>query len=102
MVGVHRICLARYPSVKELMTRAAVEDRQQRKELRFQRREEELIEQVLNAIQQLQNEGKRVTIKDVGRKIHVSASILYDYPHVKTILERARIAQRTAIGAAQI
>jgi Family of unknown function (DUF6262) len=102
MVGVHRICLARYPSVKELMTRATVEDRQQRKELRFQKREEELIEQVLNAIQQLQNEGKRVTIKDVGRKIHVSASILYDYPQVKTILERARIAQRTAIGAAQI
>jgi len=101
MVGAHRISLARYPSVKELMTQAVAEDRQQRNELRFQRREEELLEQVLDAIQQLQNEGKRVTIKDVARKIHVSASILYDYPQVKIILERARIAQRTASGAAR-
>jgi transcriptional regulator with XRE-family HTH domain/uncharacterized membrane protein len=89
MVGVSRSTLVRYSTVKELVTRVVAEDWRQRKELRFQKREAELIKQVLEAIQQLQNEGKRVTITDVGRKIHVSASILYDYPQVKTILERA-------------
>jgi uncharacterized membrane protein len=89
MVGVSRPTLVRYSTVKELVTRVVDEDWRQRKELRFQKREAELIKQVLEAIQQLQNEGKRVTISDVGRKIDVSASILYDYPQVKTILERA-------------
>ena len=78
------------------MTQAIAEDRQQRNRLQFQRREEELLMQVLDAIQQLQNEGGRLTIAEVARKIHVSASILYDYPRVKTILESARKAQRAA------
>jgi hypothetical protein len=99
MIGVHPISLARYPSVKELMTQAVAEDRQQRKELRFQRREEELLEQMLDAILQLQNEAMRMTIMDVARKIPFSTSTLNSYPQVKTILERARIAQRTAKGA---
>ena len=102
MVGASKTNLARYPSVKELMNQAIAEDRQQRNRLRFQRREEELLEQVLDAIRQLQNEGERVTVADVARKIHVSASILYDYPRVKTTLERAREAQRAASSAVPI
>jgi hypothetical protein len=42
MVGLDTATLNRYPKVRELMTQAVNEDKQERQELRFQVRQEEL------------------------------------------------------------
>jgi hypothetical protein len=60
MVDVNHARLFHYPVVRAVMTQAANEDQQQRREMRYQEREEEPTRQVVNAIQQLQDAGKRV------------------------------------------
>lgn len=89
MVGIHRATLFHYPAVRALMTQAASEDKQQRKEKRFQQNEEELAQQVIDAIHRLQREGKRITYRAVGEKVHLSTFGLSYYPKVKALLENA-------------
>ena len=60
MVGVGRSALLRYPQVRALMDQAVNEDKQQRQEHRFQVREEELTQQVVAALQQLQDQNRHI------------------------------------------
>lgn len=93
MVGVNRATLFHYPAVRALMTQAANEDQQQRRELRYQKREEELALQVVNAIQQLRDSGRPVSVQAVGKIVHVSSVGLHYYPKVRALLESAMAAQ---------
>jgi hypothetical protein len=54
--------------------------------LRFQRRQEELVQSVLEAIQQLQSTRQRVSIRAIARLVHLSQAGLYRYPKVRFIL----------------
>src|SRR5713101_2957035 len=101
MVGVARATLLRYPEVRTLMTQAANEDKQQRQEHRFQEREEELTRQVVDAIQHLRDAGKQVSVKAVGRSIHVSTVCLLYYPKVSALQESALLEQRSDNNVAQ-
>jgi len=93
MVGVNRATLFHYPAVRALMTQSANEDQQQRGEQRYQKQEEELALHVVNAIQQLRDSGKRVSVRAVGNIVHVSYVGLHYYPKVKALLESAIAAQ---------
>jgi transcriptional regulator with XRE-family HTH domain len=95
MVGVDSATLHNYLQVRALMTKAANEDQQQRREMFYQEREEELIRKVVNAIQQLQDAGKRISVRAVGEIVHLSHAGLHYYPKVGIILESAITAQRT-------
>ena len=55
--------------------------------LRFQRREEELVQSVLEAMQLLQSAERRVSISAIARLVHLSPAALYRYSKVKLILE---------------
>ncbi len=55
--------------------------------LRFQRREEELVQSVREAIQQLQSTGQRVSVTAITRLVHLSQAALYRYPRVRLILK---------------
>ena len=101
VVGVSCPTLFHYPAVRALMTRAVKEDRQQRQKIRFQRREEELIQQVVDAIQQLRDAGEQVSVKAVGRSVHVSTVCLLHYPKVSALLQSAIAAQRSASKVVQ-
>ena len=89
IVGVHRATLFHYPAVRVLMTQAVIKDKQQRKEKRFQLNEEELAQQVIDAIQRLRREDKRVTYRAVGEIVHLSSFGLGYYPKVKALFENA-------------
>jgi len=93
MVGLDNATLLRYPQVRILMTQAANEDKQQRKERRFRAREEELIQQVIAALQQLRDQNRRITKRAIEKAVHVSNICLY-YPKVKVLIEDAMQAQR--------
>ncbi len=56
-------------------------------ELRFQQREEELVQSVLVAIAQLQSDGQRVSVGAITRVVHLSQAALYRYPKVRVVLE---------------
>jgi len=81
MVGVDNASLRRYAEVRTLMTQAANEDKQQRQERRFQAREEELIQQVIAALQQLRDKNKRISKQAIEKVVHVSDICSY-YPKV--------------------
>ncbi len=72
-VGVKRTTLFHYPAVRALMTQSANVDQQQRRDMRYKKREEELAKQVVNAIQQLRDTGSRVSVQAVGKIVHVSS-----------------------------
>lgn len=93
MVGVHRATLFRYQLVRALTTQAANEDKQKRQEQRFQMREDELFQQVGNAIQQLRDSGMRVSVQAVAKIVHASFNSLRRYPMVKTLLKNTIAAQ---------
>lgn len=101
IVGVKCPTLFHYPSVRALMTQAVNEDRQQRLEIRFQEREDELTWQVVDAIQQLRDAGKKVSVKAVGRSVHVSPVCLLYYPKVSALLESAITTQCSDNSVAQ-
>jgi ParB-like chromosome segregation protein Spo0J len=86
MVGVNSASVHNYPQVRALMTQAANEDKQQRRKMAYREREEQLVRQVVNAIQQLQEAGKRVSIVAVGEIVHLSHAGLCYYPNVRVIL----------------
>jgi hypothetical protein len=67
--------------------------------LQFQRREEELVQEVIEAIQQLQSVGKRISVGAIAKLVHLSPAALYRYPKVKLILEdiARRWQQRKAV-----
>lgn len=96
IVGVSCATLRYYPSVRALMTQAAKEDQQQRQEIRFQKREEELAQQVVNAIQQLRDSDKRISNQAVGNIVHLSYTGLHYYPKVRALLESVIAAQPPA------
>lgn len=55
--------------------------------LQFQRREEELVQGVLEAIGQLQSTKQRVSVSAITRLVHLSEAALYHYPKVRLILK---------------
>jgi len=93
MVGLDNATLLRYPQVRILMTQAANEDKQQRKERRFRAREEELTQQVIAALQQFQDTNRRISPHAIGKAVHVSQLCSY-YPNIKVLIEDAMQAQR--------
>jgi hypothetical protein len=101
IVGVKRPTLFHYPPVRALMTQAVKEDRQQRQKIQFQEREEELTRQVVDAIHHLRDAGKQVSVKAVGRSIHVSTICLLYYPKVSALLESAIMEQCSDNNVAQ-
>ena len=94
MVGVDRAGLLRYAEVRTLMTQAANEDKQQRQELRFRAREEELTQQVIAALQQLRDKNRRISKRAIAKAVNVSNICSY-YPKVKALIESAIQAQHT-------
>jgi len=54
---------------------------------KFQRREEELVQAVKEAIGHLQSTEQRVSVTAISRLLHLSQPALYRYPQVKLILE---------------
>ncbi len=94
MLGVGRSALHRYPQVRALMTLAVSEDKQVRHERRFQVRQEELTQQVLAALQQLQDQNRRITKRAIEKAVHLS-SICSRYPKIRVLIENAMQAQRT-------
>ena len=93
IVGINRTTLYHYQLVRALMTEAANVDKQRRQERRFKKREEELFQQVVNAIQQLRDSGTRVSLQSVEKTVHVSFNCLRHYPMVKTLLKNTIAAQ---------
>jgi hypothetical protein len=59
---------------------------------KFQRREEELVQAVKEAIGHLQSTEQRVSVTAISRLLHLSQAALYRYPLVRLILEN--IAQK--------
>ena len=101
IAGIKRSTLPYYPSVGALITQAISEDRRQRQKIRFQEREEELSRQVVDAIQQLRERGKQVSVRAVGISLHVSPVCLRYYPRVRYLLEKAIGEQRSSNNEAQ-
>ena len=101
IAGIKRSTLPYYPSVGALITQAINEDRRQRQEIRFQEREEELSRQVVDAIQQLRERGKQVSVRAVGISLHVSPVCLRYYPRVRYLLEKAIGEQHSSKNEAQ-
>jgi len=62
-------------------------------------RGEELVQGVIEAIQQLQSVGQRISVSAIAKLVHLSPAALYRYPKVKLILEdiARRWQQRKAI-----
>ncbi len=83
------------------MTQAADEDRQQRQERRFRFREEELTRQVINALQQLRDQNRRISKKAIENIVHLS-NMCSHYPTVNTLVETAIQVQRTANEMAEV
>jgi hypothetical protein len=54
---------------------------------KFQRREEELVQAVKEAIGHLQSTEQRVSVTAIARLLHLSQPALYRYPKVRLILE---------------
>jgi len=54
--------------------------------MQFQRREEELVQCILGAIQQLQSTEQRISVRAITRLVHLSQAALYRYPQVRLIL----------------
>jgi hypothetical protein len=96
MVGVDRATLLRYSQVRTFMTQAICEDKQERKERRFQVRQEYLTQQVVVALQQLRDQNRNVTKRAVEKLVHFS-NICSRYPKVRVLIERAMQAQHTTI-----
>jgi len=101
IIGVDRAALLRYSEVRTLMTQAADEDRQQRQERRFRFREEELTRQVINALQQLRDQNRRISKKAIENIVHLS-NMCSHYPTVNTLVETAIQVQRTANEMAEV
>jgi NADH:ubiquinone oxidoreductase subunit E len=76
------------------MDQAVNEDKQQRQEHRFQVREEELTQQVVAALQQLQDQNRHITKRAVEKLVHLS-NICSRYPKVRVLIESAIQVQRT-------
>ncbi len=100
-VGITRGSLYRYAEVRTLMTQAANEHKQQRRERRFQTREEELTQQVITALQQFRDTNRRISKKAVAKAVGVS-NLCSHYPKVKTLIESAIQAHHTSTEAAVV
>jgi hypothetical protein len=66
--------------------------------LRFQKREEELVQRVNVAIQQLQLNGQQVSGSAIAALVHVSYPGLYRYPRVRLILRSINPQKNQGIG----
>jgi hypothetical protein len=89
IVGVKYSTLYNDPTVRELMTQAVKEDKHKQQEIQFQQREDGLTRQVANAVQQLRDMGKKISVNAVMQYLHVSRSRLLCYPKVTSLLRNA-------------
>lgn len=89
-VGLSRTIVSEYPGAKEALKWASQEHVLQRK----QRREQELILRVEQAIDSLQAEGKRVSQWAIAKRVGMSAAGLGAYPRVEALRIQAVQEQR--------
>jgi len=94
MIGIHPSALHRYAEVRTLLTQVATEDKHKRQQLRFQARQDELAQQVIAALQQFQDQNKRITRRAIEKVVHVSSHLCSYYPKIKVLIENAMQAQR--------
>jgi hypothetical protein len=86
-IGISSAYLYSWPSVLSTIQEALKRTNSKALALRFQRREEELVQGVLEAIRQLQSDGRRASVSAIAKLVHLSQAALYRYPKVKLILE---------------
>ena len=83
-VGVNLSSLKKYPKVRKMVEQNAVRNHRDRV---FQK-ENELLEKVEAAVEQLTALGERITQRAIGRIVGVVPSQLKWYPHVAALLEQ--------------
>ncbi len=86
-VGISQSYLYSWPSIISTVQEFIQRTNSRVLELRFQQREEELVQSVLVAIAQLQSDGQRVSVGAITRVVHLSQAALYRYPKVRVVLE---------------
>ena len=86
-MNVSAALLNYYQSVDSYVKEVIEKDRRPRIKSQFQAREEELENLVLKAIEQLHQDGQRVTVRAIARIVHLSSRSLMRYPRVKAILD---------------
>lgn len=91
-VGVTPAIIYRYPQCVSAVKKAF--ENQKRK--RFELREEELLQNVQEAIQRLRESGLPVTNAAIARAIHITSSCLQYYPKVRSFLEHIAKGQSDA------
>lgn len=69
-------------AIKEFIQRT----RSKTRALRFHQREEELMQEVLKAIQELQIRKQQLSVSAIAKLVHLSSRGLYYYPRVRAIL----------------
>jgi|GEM_PF-1145911 len=91
-MGIPLTTLYYYPKVISFIRQFVAEKRQQMISARFQRREEELVIKVMDAIQQLQQAKLPLSVSAITRIVQLDARSLMWYPRVKAILEPIAMA----------
>jgi hypothetical protein len=100
LIGLTPRALAKYHLVRPLLSQVVEEYRNDRPR-RTKQRESELLAQVRQVIEQLQEQGLRVTQKAVGQRLGLTAPALMYYPRFrrvyhKVVEENRRARQRQA------
>jgi len=93
LVGMSLSALSDYPQAKAALSWVAQEQRRDIPQ-QNQRREQELVLQVEQAIGCLQAEGKRVSKRAIARRVGMSTTALSAYPRVEAILTQAILQER--------
>lgn len=88
-VGLTPSTLHYYPRAISLVQRIVKEKKHSAAIQRFQAREQELLLEVSNALQQLQQLGRPIFASSVARIVGVDISVLTYYPEVKRLVESA-------------
>ncbi len=86
-MGMPLTTLYYYPKVISFIRQLVAEKRQQMISTRFQKREEDLVIKVMDAIQQLQQVKMPLSVSAITRIVLLDARSLMRYPRVKAILE---------------
>jgi hypothetical protein len=95
LVGLSCYALRCYTQVRALMTQAATDDRQQRRERRLEAREEELTQLVVEALELLRDQNRPVTQRAIEKLVHHS-NVCSRYPKVRVLIESAMQVQHNS------
>jgi transcriptional regulator with XRE-family HTH domain len=95
LVGLNINALQRYPEVKPLLAEI-VEEYQQQGPERAQQREQELLEQIQQAMHSLEERGRRITQQAVGELIGYSDTGMLYYQEVRKLYRQVKDEVRQA------